>query len=83
MLLNSEVPYAEVEKLGYQTERKLLKSINLFDIYEGKNIEAGKKSYAVSFMLQDEEKTLTDKVIDKTMKKLMNTFERELNAVIR
>jgi len=83
LLLNSEVPYAEVEKLGYQTERKLLKSINLFDIYEGKNIEAGKKSYAVSFMLQDEEKTLTDKVIDKTMKKLMNTFERELNAVIR
>ncbi len=83
LLLDTTVAYAEVEKLAYQTEKKLLKAINLFDVYEGKNIEAGKKSYAVSFMLQDEEKTLTDKVIDKTMKKLMLTFERELNAVIR
>ncbi|MCD4731117.1 MAG: phenylalanine--tRNA ligase subunit beta [Bacteroidales bacterium] len=83
LLLDSSVPYSEVEKLGYRTERKLLKEINLFDVYEGKNIESGKKSYAVSFILQDEEKTLTDKVIDKTMKKLMVTFEKELNAVIR
>jgi phenylalanyl-tRNA synthetase beta chain len=83
LLLDSSVPYAEVEKWGYQAEKKLLKAINLFDVYEGKNIEAGKKSYAVSFILQDEEKTLTDKVIDKTMKKLMQTFEKELNAVIR
>jgi len=83
LLLDSSVPYSEVEKLGYRTEQKLLKEINLFDVYEGKNIESGKKSYAVSFILQDEEKTLTDKVIDKTMKKLMVTFEKELNAVIR
>lgn len=83
LLLDASVPYAEIERLAYQTERNLLKAINLFDVYEGKNIEAGKKSYAVSFMLQDEEKTLTDKVIDKTMKKLISTFERELNAVIR
>lgn len=83
LLLDSSVPYAMVEKLGYQTGQKLLKEINLFDVYEGKNIEPGQKSYAVSFILQDEEKTLTDKVIDKTMKKLMATFEKELNAVIR
>ena len=83
LLLDSSVPYSEVEKLGYRTEQKLLKEINLFDVYEGKNIESGKKSYAVSFILQDQEKTLTDKVIDKTMKKLMVTFEKELNAVIR
>ena len=83
LLLNSSVPYSDVEKLAYQTERKLLKEINLFDVYEGKNIEPGKKSYAVSFILQDKEKTLTDKVIDKTMKKLMATYEKELNAIIR
>ncbi len=83
LLLDSSVPYAVVEKLGYQAGQKLLKEINLFDVYEGKNIEPGKKSYAVSFILQDEEKTLTDKVIDRTMKKLMATFEKELNAVIR
>lgn len=83
LLLDAAVPFAEIETLAYQTEKKLLKAVNLFDVYEGKNIESGKKSYAISFMLQDEEKTLTDKVIDKTMKKLMQTFERELNAVIR
>ncbi len=83
LLLDKSIPFAEVEKLAYDTERKLLKEVNLFDVYEGKNIDAGKKSYAVSFILQDSEKTLTDKVIDKVMKKLIRTYEQKLNANIR
>jgi phenylalanyl-tRNA synthetase beta chain len=83
LLLDATIPYADVKKLAFQIERKLLKSVNLFDVYEGKNIEQGKKSYAVSFILRDEEKTLTDKVIDKTMKRLMTAYEKELNAIIR
>ena len=83
LLIDRSVTFLEVEMLAYQTERKLLKEVNLFDVYEGKNIEAGKKSYAVSFILQDEEKTLNDKIIDKIMNKLMNVYKKELNAVIR
>ena len=83
LLLDRNVPFAEVEKLAYRVESKILKEINLFDVYEGENIEEGKKSYAVSFILQDEEKTLTDKVIDKIMNKMMKVFEDNLNATIR
>jgi len=83
LLLDKNIPYAEIEKWAFQVESKLLKSVNLFDVYEGKNIEPGKKSYAVSFILQDEEKTLTDKVIDKIMNRMMKTFEEKLNAKIR
>ncbi|MCD4789444.1 MAG: phenylalanine--tRNA ligase subunit beta [Bacteroidales bacterium] len=83
LLLDRNVPFAEVEKLAYRVESKILKEINLFDVYEGENIEEGKKSYAVSFILQDEEKTLTDKVIDKIMNKMMKAFEDNLNATIR
>ncbi len=83
LLIGTAVTFAEIEKLAFQTENKLLKKVNLFDVYEGKNIEAGKKSYAVSFILQDEEKTLNDKVIDKIMNKLMNTYQKEINAIIR
>ncbi|MBN2174094.1 MAG: phenylalanine--tRNA ligase subunit beta [Bacteroidales bacterium] len=83
LLLDKNIPYAEIEKLAYQVENKLLKSVNLFDVYEGKNIEPGKKSYAISFILQDEEKTLTDQVIDRIMNKMMKTFEEKLNAKIR
>ncbi|PIQ48567.1 MAG: hypothetical protein COW03_09485 [Cytophagales bacterium CG12_big_fil_rev_8_21_14_0_65_40_12] len=64
-------------------ERSLINRINVFDVYEGDKIEAGKKAYAVSFYLQDQDQTLTDKVIDKTMSKLMQGFERELGAIIR
>jgi phenylalanyl-tRNA synthetase beta chain len=60
-----------------------LKSVNLFDVYQGKNLPKGKKSYAVSFTLQDENKTLTDKEIDKIMSKLQNNFEKQLNAELR
>lgn len=83
LVINKEITFAELEKLSYQTERTLLKSVNIFDVYEGDKIEAGKKSYALSFILQDEEKTLTDKQIDKTMTKLMEAFEKNLQAIIR
>jgi phenylalanyl-tRNA synthetase beta chain len=83
LLIDSKITFEEIEKLAYKTESKLLKNVNLFDVYEGKNIEAGKKSYAVSFILLDEEKTLTDKVIEKTMSRLMEAYQKELGAVIR
>ncbi len=83
MLLDKNVTFAEIEKIAYETERKLLKKVNLFDVYEGKNLEAGKKSYAVSFILQDETKTLTDSQIDGIMKKLLNNFETKLGARLR
>jgi len=83
LVLNKSVTFEEIRKISLQTERKLLREINVFDVYEGKNLGEGKKSYSVSFILQDFEQTLTDKVIDKTMEKLMQTFEKELGAVIR
>ncbi len=83
LLLESSITFDEIKKLAFQAENKLLKRVNLFDVYEGKNIEPGKKSYAVSFTLLDKEKTLTDKVIDKTMEKLMNAYRDKMNAVIR
>ena len=83
LVINKEITFAELEKMAYQTERALLKSLNIFDVYEGDKIEAGKKSYALSFILQDEEKTLTDKQIDKTMQKFMEAFEKNFQALIR
>ena len=83
MLLDKNVRFEELEKLAYKTEKKLLKSVSLFDIYEGDKIEAGKKSYALNFILQDPQQTLTDKVVDKVMKKMMYVFEQNLNAIIR
>lgn len=83
LLLDKEISFAEIEKIAYQTEKKLLKKVSLFDVYEGKNLEAGKKSYAVSFILQDETKTLTDVQIDAIMKKLQTNFENSLGARLR
>ena len=83
MVLNTEVTYEQLVKLAEKTERKLLKNINLFDVYQGDKIEKGKKSYALSFILQDDEKTLTDSQIDKVMNNLMKAFESELGAKIR
>ncbi len=83
LLLDKNVTFAEIEKIAYETERKLLKKVTLFDVYEGKNLEAGKKSYAVSFLLQDETKTLTDSQIDSIMKKLSGNFESKLGAKLR
>ncbi|HOH54816.1 MAG TPA: phenylalanine--tRNA ligase subunit beta [Paludibacteraceae bacterium] len=83
LLLDKNITFAEIEKIAYQTERKLLKKVQLFDVYEGKNIEPGKKSYAVSFVLQDETKTLTDNQIDAIMQKLMKNFSEKLGAKLR
>lgn len=83
LLLDKNVQFADIERIAYESERKLLKAVELFDVYEGKNLEPGKKSYAVSFILQDEEKTLNDKQIDKIMSKLIASYEKQLGAKLR
>ena len=83
LLIDKKVQFAEIEKIAYETEKKLLKEVSLFDVYEGKNLEAGKKSYAVSFLLQDETQTLNDKMIDKIMSKLVKNLEDKLDAKLR
>ncbi|WP_272149036.1 phenylalanine--tRNA ligase subunit beta [Tenacibaculum aiptasiae] len=83
LLLDSKVEFKELYNLAFQSEKKLLKEVDLFDVYEGDKLPEGKKSYAVSFVLQDENKTLADKQIDKIMKKLQQTFEKNLEAVLR
>ncbi len=83
LLLDKSITFKEIHNLAFQSERKLLKEVDLFDVYEGSNLPDGKKSYAISFMLQDESKTLNDKQIDKIMQKLQQTFEKNLDAVLR
>jgi phenylalanyl-tRNA synthetase beta chain len=81
--LDHSISYAEIEKLAFATEKKLLKEVGLFDVYEGEKIETGKKSYALYFILQDDQKTLTDEEIDKVMKRLINVYTERLNAQVR
>ncbi|SFN80089.1 phenylalanyl-tRNA synthetase beta subunit [Bizionia echini] len=83
LLIDQSVSFESIYKIAKQTEKQLLKGVNLFDVYEGKNLPAGKKSYAVSFTIQDESKTLTDKQIDKIMNKLQTNFEKQLGAELR
>ncbi|MEG2218010.1 MAG: phenylalanine--tRNA ligase subunit beta [Muribaculaceae bacterium] len=83
LLIDSDVTFAEIEKVIRDSERKLLKNVSLFDVYEGKNLEAGKKSYAVSVILQDEEKTLQDKQIEATMSKIIGNLEKQVGAKLR
>lgn len=83
LLLDNEIQYRQVEDIALQTEKKFLREVNLFDVYQGKNLPEGKKSYAVSFLFQDEHKTLTDNQVDKIMKKLQQRFEKELQAELR
>ena len=83
LLLDESVSFEKVYQIAKQTEKSLLKEINLFDVYQGKNLPEGKKSYAVSFTLQDTTKTLTDAQIDKTMSKLQGNFENQLGASLR
>ena len=83
LLLDDSVTFESIFTIAKHGERKLLKDVNLFDVYQGKNLPKGKKSYAVSFTLQDEHKTLTDKQIDKIMGKLQQSFEKELGAELR
>ena len=83
LVIDKTVSFDQIQKLARNYEKNLLKQINVFDVYQGDNLGENKKSYSVSFMLQDYEQTLTDKVIDKTMEKLMGAFEKEIGAVIR
>jgi phenylalanyl-tRNA synthetase beta chain len=83
LLIDKNISFSEIEKLAYATEKNLLRKVQLFDVYEGKNLEAGKKSYAVSFTLQDDAKTLNDKQIDGIMQKLIKQFEEKLGAKLR
>lgn len=83
LLVDSSVQFAEIGKVAYDTERKLLKDVYLFDVYEGKNLEAGKKSYAVSFILQDETKTLNDKQIESIMSRIIGNLQNKLSAKLR
>ena len=83
LLVDKSVTFAEIEKIARETEKRLLKEVALFDVYEGKNLEPGKKSYAVSFILQDDTQTLNDKQIDKTMARLLDNFVKRLGAIQR
>jgi phenylalanyl-tRNA synthetase beta chain len=83
LLIDREVQFSTIKALALRTERQLLRNVSIFDVYEGNNLPEGKKSYAVSFILRDDEKTLDDKLIEKTMSRLISTFQRELKAQIR
>ena len=83
LLIDKNVEFAQIEQIARQSEKKLLKSVELFDVYEGKNLPAGKKSYAVNFILQDNEKTLNDKAIEAIMNKIITNLKRQLGAELR
>lgn len=83
LLLDESVSFKNLKKAAFETEKKLLKSVNLFDVYTGKTLPEGKKSYALNFTFQDEHKTLTDKQVDKIMNKLQQKFETEFGASLR
>lgn len=83
LLVDKNVEFAAIEKIAYGCEKKLLKEIRLFDVYEGKNLEEGKKSYAVNFVLQDETKTMNDKQTDAVMNKIIAALEKQLGAKLR
>ncbi len=83
LLIDKDVQFAQIEQVAKATEKKLLKSVELFDVYEGKNLPAGKKSYAVNFILQDDQRTLQDKQIETIMNKLIQNLKAKLNAELR
>jgi len=83
LMLDKNVTFESLRSLAFKAERKLLKNVTLFDVYEGDKIESGKKSYALTFTLLDEDKTLTDKQIDKAMMRIATAFQKELGATVR
>ncbi|MBQ9591725.1 MAG: phenylalanine--tRNA ligase subunit beta [Paludibacteraceae bacterium] len=83
LLVEENVKFGDIKRIAQQCEKKLLKSVTLFDVYQGKNLEAGKKSYAVTFILQDDEKTLKDQQIDAIMQKIQKELEKQLGAKLR
>ncbi|MDB4066992.1 phenylalanine--tRNA ligase subunit beta, partial [Flavobacteriaceae bacterium] len=82
-LIDRDIRFADLEAAAYKTDRKLLESVSLFDVYEGKNLPEGKKSYGMSFYFCDPNKTLTDKNIDRIMQKLQKEFEDNFGASLR
>jgi phenylalanyl-tRNA synthetase beta chain len=83
LLVDKTVGFSQIKDLAFKSEKQLLKNVSIFDVYEGEKLGEGKKSYAVSYILQDESKTLTDKQIDKIISKFIQVYETELGAVIR
>ena len=83
LVLDSTVRYEDLEHAAYQAEKHILRGVSLFDVYQGEKIGPGKKSYAISFLLRDDEKTLTDQIIDKTMGKILRAFQEKFKASIR
>lgn len=83
LLLDKEIKFGQIRDIAFRTEKYILKDVDLFDVYESDSLGLNKKSYAVSFILRDDMKTLTDRIIEKTMNNLINAFEKELNASIR
>lgn len=83
LLLDAQITFSQLRKIAFSTERKLLKSVSLFDVYEGDKLPAGKKSYALGFVLEDDTKTLTDQMIDRVMNGLIQAFEKQAEARIR
>ena len=82
-MLNDSINYSDLERIAFEVERKILKKVELFDIYQGPKLPKGKKSYALSFILQSDEFTLKDKQIENTMQKLQNAFQDKLGAELR
>ena len=83
LLVDKSVEFARIEQIAFAADRKFLKKVTLFDVYEGKNLEAGKKSYAVNFLLQDDTKTMNDKQTDAVMAKIIASLEKQLGAKLR
>ena len=83
LLVDKAVTFEQIEKVARSCEKKLLRKVTLFDVYEGNNLEAGKKSYAVNFTLQDEQKTMNDKQTDAVMQKIIAGLEKQLGARLR
>ena len=83
LLIDKTVTFADVERVVRESERRLLRSVSLFDVYEGKNLPEGKKSYAITMTLQDDEKTLQEKYIDQVMAKTITNLQKQLHAELR
>lgn len=83
LLLDKQVSYEQLREIAFQTEKKFLSQVNIFDVYQGEKLKTDKKSYALSFTLQDENETLTDKQIEKIMERLLKAYTEKAGAVIR
>ena len=83
LLIDKEVTFDDIKRVVTQSEKRLLRDVTLFDVYEGKNLEAGKKSYAISITLQDDQNTLQDKQIDASMNKIIANLEKQVGAKLR